>query len=76
MFRDHADPAFAVVAIKLGRRGSAPGLALAGVRDRRVIWIAGAGSTGRLGLSDALCLNVEGLLDDVRPGCSDYGYRP
>lgn len=76
VFRDRADPAFAVVAIKVGRRGSMPGLALVGVRDRRVIWIAGAGATGRLGLSDALCLNAEGLLDDGRPGCSDYGYRP
>ena len=76
VFRDRADPAFAIVAIKLGRRGSTPGLALVGVRDRRVTWIAGAGATGRLGLSDALCLNAEGLLDDGRPGCSDYGYRP
>jgi len=76
VFRDRADPAFAVVAIKVGRRGSMPGLALAGVRERRVIWMAGAGATGRLGLSDALCLNAEQLMDDVRPGCSDYGYRP
>lgn len=76
VFRDRADPAYAIVAIKLGRRGSSPGLALVGVRERRVIWIAGAGVTGRLGLSDALCLNAGGLLDDVRPGCSDYGYRP
>lgn len=76
VFRDGADPAFAVVAIKVGRRGSTSGLALVGVRDRRVIWIAGPGATGRLGLSDALCLNAGGLLDDTRPGCSDYGYRP
>jgi hypothetical protein len=76
VFRDRVDPAFAIVAIKLGRRGSSSGLALVGVRERRVIWIAGAGATGRLGLSDALCLNAGGLLDDVRPGCSDYGYRP
>lgn len=76
VFRDRTDPAFAIVAIKVGRRGSTPGLALVGVRDRRVTWIAGAGATGRLGLSDALCLNAEELLDDGRPGCSDYGYRP
>lgn len=76
VFRDRADPAYAIVAIKLGRRGSSPGLALVGVRERRVIWSAGPGATGRLGLSDALCLNAGGLLDDVRPGCSDYGYRP
>ncbi|MBU1539814.1 MAG: hypothetical protein KKC29_13085 [Alphaproteobacteria bacterium] len=76
MFRDRADPAFAIVAIKLGLRGSSPGLALVGVRDRRVVWMAGPAATGRLGLSDALCLNAEGLLDEVRPGCSDYGYRP
>lgn len=76
VFRDQTDPAFAIVAIKVGRRGSTPGLALVGVRDRRVTWIAGAGATERLGLSDALCLNAEGLLDDGRPGCSDYGYRP
>ena len=76
VFRDRADPAFAIVAIKLGLRGSSPGLALVGVRDRRVIWMAGPGATGRLALSDALCLNAEGLLDEVRPGCSDYGYRP
>jgi hypothetical protein len=76
VFRDRTDPAFAIVAIKVGRRGSTPGLALVGVRDMRVTWIAGAGATGRLGLSDALCLNAEGLLDDGRPGCSDYGYRP
>lgn len=76
VFRDRTDPAFSIVAIKVGRRGSTPGLALVGVRDRRVTWLAGAGATGRLGLSDALCLNAEGLLDDGRPGCSDYGYRP
>jgi len=76
VFRDQADPAFAVVAIKVGRRGSVPGLALVGVRDRRVVWVAGPGATGRLGLSDALCLNAGGLLDDARAGCSDYGYRP
>lgn len=76
VFRDSADPAFAIVAIKLGLRGSSPGLALVGVRDRRVVWMAGPGATGRLALSDALCLDAEGLLDDVRPGCSDYGYRP
>lgn len=76
VFRDRTDPAFAIIAIKVGRRGSTPGLALVGVRDRRVNWIAGAGATKRLGLSDALCLNAEGLLDDGRPGCSDYGYRP
>ena len=76
VFRDRTDPAFAIVAIKVGRRGSTPGLALVGVRDRRVTWIAGPGATGRLGLSDALCLNAGGLMDDARPGCSDYGYRP
>lgn len=76
VFRDRVDPAFAIVAIKLGRRGSSSGVALAGVRDRRVVWMAGPAATGRLGLSDALCLNDEGLLDDERPGCSDYGYRP
>ncbi|MDP2764472.1 MAG: hypothetical protein Q8O54_06515 [Brevundimonas sp.] len=76
VFRDRADPAFAIVAVKMGARGTTPGLALVGVRDGRVVWIAGSGATGRLGLSDALCLNAEGLLDDVRPGCSAYGYRP
>ena len=76
VFRDSADPAFIIVAIKLGRRGSSAGLALVGVRERRVIWMAGPGATGRLALSDALCLNDDGLLDDVRPGCSDFGYRP
>jgi len=76
VFRDRADPAFAIVAIKLGLRGSSPGLALVGVRDRRVVWMAGPDATARLALSDALCLNAEGLVDDVRPGCSDYGYRP
>lgn len=76
VFRDRADPAFAVVAVKMGVRGSSPGLTLAGVRDRRVVWTAGPAATGRLALSDALCLNDEGLLDDGRPGCSAYGYRP
>ncbi len=76
VFRDRADPAFAVVAVKTGVRGSSAGLALAGVRDRRVVWTAGPAATGRLALSDALCLNDEGLLDDGRPGCSAYGYRP
>jgi hypothetical protein len=76
VFRDRTDPAFAIVAIRLGLRGSSPGVALAGVRDRRVIWVAGPAATGRLALSDALCLNDEGMLDDGRPGCTDYGYRP
>jgi len=76
LFVDPADPDYRVIAIKLGARGTTPGVALVGIRGRRVIWAAGPHATRRLGLTDALCLDDDGLLDDVRPGCSAYGYRP
>ena len=76
LFRDAADPDYGVLAIRLGARGTTPGVAMVGIRGRRVIWAAGPHATRRLGLADALCLDSDGLLDDVRPGCSAYGYRP
>lgn len=76
LFRDAADPDYGVLAIRLGARGTTPGVAMVGIRGRRVIWAAGPHATRRLGLTDALCLDGDGLLDDVRPGCSAYGYRP
>ena len=75
VYRDPADPGFAVIAIKLG-----PGhhvgadVGLLGVRDDRVVWEVERYPAETLGLRGLMCLDADGRAGRARPGCSGTGF--
>ncbi len=78
VYRDPADPDFAIVAIKLGNgTDNIADVGLLGVRGDRVVWKAQRRGADLLGLPALVCRDAENRPGDVRPGCSSYGFlRP
>jgi len=75
VYRDPADPGFAVVAIKLGPgHSNASDVGLLGVRDDRVVWEAERFAAQVLSLRGLMCRDSEGREGRVRPGCSTTGF--
>lgn len=77
VYRDTADPTFAVIAVKLGDGAdNIPDLGLLGVRGDRVVWKVRRDS-GQTGLAPLLCQDAENRAGRARPGCTAYGHpRP
>lgn len=78
VYRDPADPDFAVVAVKLGNgTDNIADVGLLGVRGDRVVWKALRQGGEHLGLPELVCRDAENRPSDDRPGCSSYGFlRP
>lgn len=75
VYRDPADPGFAVVAVKLGPgHTNGSDIGLLGVRDGRVVWETERFPAQILGLRGLMCRDSEGRAGRVRPGCSTTGY--
>jgi len=75
VYRDPADPGFAVVAIKLGPgHSNASDVGLLGVRDDRVVWETERFAAQVLSLRGLMCRDGEGRVGRVRPGCSTTGF--
>lgn len=73
VYRDVADPTFAVIAVKLGDgTDNIPDLGLLGVRGDRVVWKARR-DPGQTGLAPLLCRDPENRAGGARPGCTAYG---
>ncbi len=73
VYRDPADPAFAVIAVKLGNGAdNIADIGLLGVRDDRVIWKVRR-EAGQHELAPLLCRDAENSPSGDRPGCTDYG---
>jgi hypothetical protein len=73
VYRDPADPAFAVIGVKLGDGAdNIPDIGLLGVRDDRVVWEVRR-EAGQQGLAPLLCRDAENRPSGDRPGCTDYG---
>ena len=73
VYRDPADPAFAVIAVKLGDGAdNIADIGLLGVRDDRVVWEVRR-EAGQHGLAPLLCRDTENRPSGDRPGCTDYG---
>lgn len=77
VYRDPADPDFAVVAVKLGDGAdNIADVGLLGVRGDRVVWEARR-DTGQTGVAALVCRDAENRPSDDRRGCTSYGYlRP
>lgn len=77
VYRDAADPDFAVVAVKLGNGSdNVADVGLLGVRGDRVVWEARR-DAGHTGLATLVCRDAENRPSDDRRGCTAYGYlRP
>jgi hypothetical protein len=75
VYRDPADPGFAVVAVKLGPgHHNGADVGLLGVRDDRVVWETERYPAEILGVRGLICLDDEGRAGRVRPGCSGTGF--
>ena len=73
VYRDAADPTFAVIAVKLGDgTDNIADIGLLGVRGDRVVWKVRR-DTGQTGLAPLLCRDAENRPDGDRPGCTAYG---
>lgn len=73
IYRDAADPTFAVIAVKLGNgRDNIPDVGLLGVRGDRVAWEVRR-ETEQQGLAALMCRDAENRAGDHRPGCTNYG---
>jgi hypothetical protein len=75
VYRDPADPGFAVIAIKLGPgRHNGSDVGLIGVRDDIVVWETERFPADVLSLRGLMCRDAEGRAGRVRPGCSTTGF--
>lgn len=75
VYRDPADPEFAVVAIKLGSGAdTTPKVGLLGVRGTRVIWKVERAAVDQTGLRALVCRDTENRATDARRGCSTTGF--
>lgn len=75
VYRDPADPAFAIVAVKLGPgHTNSSDVGLLGVRDDRVVWETERFPAQALSLRSLMCRDAEGRAGRVRPGCSTTGF--
>ena len=73
VYRDAADPTFAVIAVKLGNGADTiADIGLLGVRGDRVVWKVRRES-GQTGLAPLLCRDEQNRPDGDRPGCTAYG---
>lgn len=73
LYRDPADPTFAVVAIKLGNGSdNIADVGLLGVRGDRVAWEVRRDAAREL--TSLICRDAENRPSDDRPGCNSYGY--
>lgn len=75
VYRDPADPEFAVIAIKLGSGAdTAPKVGILGVRGTRVIWKAERDAADQSGVRSLVCLDTENRSTNARRGCSSTGF--
>lgn len=75
VYRDPADPAFAVIAIKLGNgNDNVSDVGLLGVRDDRVVWKAERAAADPSGVRALMCRDAENRPGRHRPGCSGTGF--
>lgn len=73
VYRDPADPEFAVIGVKLGNGAdNIADIGLLGVRGDRVVWEVRR-EAGQQGLGPLLCRDAENRPSGERPGCTDYG---
>ncbi|HWQ87319.1 hypothetical protein [Brevundimonas sp.] len=75
VYRDPADPGFAIVAVKLGPgHSNGSDIGLLGVRGDRVVWETERFPAQVLGLRGLMCRDSGGRAGRVRPGCSTTGF--
>jgi len=75
VYRDAADPGFALIAVKLGNgQDNVADIGLIGVRDGRVIWEAERRAAEDLGLRGLVCRDERNVRSDERRGCSSTGF--
>lgn len=76
VYRDAADPGFAVVAVRLGpgENGGGPAVGLLGVRDDRVVWKVERTAADRAGVRALMCRDAENRPGVHRRGCSGTGF--
>ena len=75
VYRDPADPDYAVIAIKLGSGDdTAAKVGLLGVRGVRVIWKVQGGAADQTGVRALMCRDPENRATDARRGCSNTGF--
>ena len=76
IYRDVADPGFAVVAIRLGpgEHDGGPAVGLLGVRDDRVVWKVERTAADRAGVRALMCRDAENRPGAHRRGCSGTGF--
>lgn len=75
VYRDAADPEFAVIAIKLGSGAdTAAKVGLLGVRGTRVIWKVEREAADRTGLRALMCRDDANRATNARRGCSGTGF--
>jgi hypothetical protein len=75
VYRDPADPDFAVIAIKLGSGDdTAAKVGLLGVRGTRVVWKAEREAADQSGVRALMCRDDQNRATDARPGCSGTGF--
>jgi len=75
VYRDPADPTFAVIAVKLGSGAdTAAKIGLLGVRGARVVWKAERDAADQTGIRALICRDASNRATDARPGCSGTGF--
>ena len=78
LYRDPEDMDYGVIVLSHGwdernNLGRYNDVGMVGVRGDRVVWKAGPGATGALGLRQAMCVDARGRVGQARPGCSNTG---
>jgi hypothetical protein len=75
IYRDAADPTFALIAVKLDNgQDNVADVGLIGVRNSRVIWKAERHAADDLGLRGLVCRDAANAVSDDRRGCSSTGF--
>lgn len=75
VYRDAADPGFALIAVKLDNgQDNVADIGLIGVRDGRVVWKSERRAADDLGLRGLVCRDARNVRSDERRGCSSTGF--